>query len=120
LDVIGSGLLEEHGLPAKDLLNLLKVVDTAMKHEIWQRMEKANEKYFEVPFSAIEKDAVVRGVIDMIFKEQDGWVIIDYKTDDFDKVPERKAVYEKQLEAYGKFWEKIAGEKVKGRVQLRV
>lgn len=114
-DVMGPRLLEDHGLPAKDLENLLKVVDTAMKHEIWQRMEKADEKYFEVPFSGIEKDAVVRGVIDMIFKEQDGWVIIDYKTDDFEKNSKREEAYERQLGMYGKFWEEIAGEKVKER-----
>ncbi len=120
LDTAGPALLEENGVPAGDLAALLKVVDTAMKHEIWQRMEKAKEKYFEVPFSGTEKDAVVRGVIDMIFKEQDAWVIVDYKTDDFKKDPKRKAAYESQLGIYAKFWEEIVGETVKEKLLLRV
>jgi len=51
----------------------------------------------------------------MIFKEQDGWVIIDYKTDDFEKNTKREEAYERQLGMYGKFWEGIAREKVKER-----
>jgi len=120
LNVIGPRLLEEYGVPATDLENLMKVVDKTMKHEIWQRMEKSKEKYFEVPFSGIENDIVVRGVIDMIFKEEDKWVIIDYKTDDFEKDPKRKDMYENQLKIYGKFWEEIAGEKVKEKTLIKV
>ena len=120
LDAIGPRLLEECEVPATDLGRLIKVVDIIVKHEIWQRMEKSKEKYFEVPFSGMEKDIVVRGVIDMIFKEPDGWVIVDYKTDDFEKDPKRKDAYENQLKIYGKFWEEIAGEKVKEKMLLKV
>ncbi len=120
LNVTGVRLLEEGGVPVSDIGNLLKVVDKVMTHEIWHRMERAQEKYFEVPFSAVDKGAVVRGVIDMIFKEADGWVIVDYKTDDFEKDLKRKVTYESQLGIYQKFWEDIAGEKVKERVLLKV
>lgn len=120
LDVIGPRLLEEGGFQALELGNLIKVVDKTMKHEIWQRMEKSKEKYFEVPFSGMEKDIVVRGIIDMIFKEADGWVIVDYKTDDFDKDPKLKDAYENQLKIYEKFWEEIAGDKVKEKTLLKV
>jgi len=120
LDVIGPRLLEECGIPITDLGRLIKILDKIMKHEIWQRMEKSKEKYFEVPFSGTEKNIVVRGAIDMIFKEPDGWVIVDYKTDDFEKDPKRKDEYEYQLKIYGKFWEEIAGEKVKEKTLLKV
>lgn len=120
LDIIGPRLLEKCGIPITDLGRLIKVVDKTMKHEIWQRMKKSKEKYFEVPFSCTEKNIVFRGVIDMIFKEPDGWVIVDYKTDDFEKDPKRKDEYEYQLKMYGKFWEEIAGEKVKEKALLKV
>ena len=53
------------------------------------------------------------GVIDLVFKEAGEWVIVDYKTDDFEKEIERKKAYEKQVELYKKYWEEISGEKVK-------
>jgi len=120
LDATGLSLLEEGGLPASDLEGLLRSVDVAMKHEIWQRMEKAEEKYFEVPFSGMQKDTVVRGVIDMIFKGIDGWVLVDYKTDDFEKDLKRKVAYQSQLKIYAQFWEEITGETVKEMTLLKV
>lgn len=120
LEAVGPRLLEEAKIPAKDLERLIKVVDKTMQNDLWKRMSAAKEKYFEVPFSGMEKDTVVRGVIDMIFKESDGWVIVDYKTDDFERDPKRKAGYERQLEIYERFWAEIAGEKVKEKTLLRV
>ena len=120
LDVIAPRLLEEGGVPAMDLERLIKVIDKAIQNDLWKRMSVAKEKYFEVPFSGMEKDIVVRGVIDMIFKEPDGWVIVDYKTDDFERDPKRKAAYENQLKIYEKFWTEIAGEQVKEKTLLRV
>ncbi len=41
-----------------------------------------------VPFSLAAKDGeksrIISGTIDLIFKEKDGWVIADYKTDKVD------------------------------------
>jgi ATP-dependent helicase/nuclease subunit A len=120
LEAMGPRLLEEYGVPITDLSRLIKVVDITMKHEIWLRMEKSMEKYFEVPFSGKEKDIIVRGVIDMIFKEPEGWVIVDYKTDDFEKEPKRKEAYENQLKIYSNFWEEIVGGRVKEKMLLKV
>ena len=120
LEIVGPRLLEECGIPITDLEKLIKVVDITMKHEIWQRMEKSKEKYFEVPFSGKEKDIIVRGVIDMVFKETEGWVMVDYKTDDFEKDHKRKDAYENQLKMYCNFWEEIIGEKVKEKMLLKV
>ncbi|MBE0713269.1 MAG: UvrD-helicase domain-containing protein [Candidatus Aminicenantes bacterium] len=66
------------------------------------------------------------GAIDLLFREKDGWVIADYKTD---RLPEalsaagdddrKKALqalaelYRPQVQLYSRFWEKITGEKVK-------
>ena len=42
----------------------------------------------EVSFSLAEKDGerprIISGTIDLIFREKDGWVIADYKTDKVD------------------------------------
>ena len=72
----------------------------------------------EVPFSLAEKDGekprIIAGTIDLIFREKDGWVIADYKTDKVDGNLEALVAYHKpQVEMYRKFWEEISGEKVK-------
>jgi ATP-dependent helicase/nuclease subunit A len=57
----------------------------------------------------------MRGVVDLVFKESDGWVIVDYKTDDREdrNLAQLKEVYRPQLELYAKIWEEAAGEAVK-------
>ncbi|MDD5207364.1 MAG: hypothetical protein PHS17_18195 [Desulfobacterales bacterium] len=53
-------------------------------------------------------------VIDLAFKEPDGWVIADYKTDKVDGNLEKLVAYYKpQVEMYRKFWTEMSGEKVK-------
>ena len=57
---------------------------------------------------------IVSGVIDLVFKEPDGWVIADYKTDKIDDNIEKLVnYYRPQVELYTKFWEEMTGEKVK-------
>jgi ATP-dependent helicase/nuclease subunit A len=61
---------------------------------------------------------VLEGVIDLAFREPDGWVIVDYKTDvgrdpDF---PRRHASYRRQVDLYAEAWSRLSGEPVKERV----
>jgi ATP-dependent helicase/nuclease subunit A len=65
-----------------------------------------------------EPDEVLEGVIDLAFREGDGWVVADYKTDvgtdpDF---PGRLASYRRQVELYADAWSRLTGEPVKERV----
>jgi ATP-dependent helicase/nuclease subunit A len=58
---------------------------------------------------------ILRGVIDLVFREPDGWVIVDYKTDrsaihDQDRL---KEVYKPQLTQYARAWAQLTGEPVK-------
>lgn len=57
---------------------------------------------------------ITSGTIDLIFREKDGWVIADCKTDKVDGNLEALVAYHKsQVEMYRRFWEEISGEKVK-------
>ena len=61
---------------------------------------------------------VLEGVIDLAFREPDGWVIADYKTD-VGTDPEfasREAAYRRQVELYAEAWARLSGEPVKERV----
>ena len=62
-----------------------------------------------------EKPTIVRGVIDLVFEESDGWVIVDYKTDpaeekDLDRLAGK---YEDQVREYWEAWMACTGESVK-------
>ena len=54
------------------------------------------------------------GALDLAFKEEDGWVIADYKTDKVDgNLEALVAYYKPQVDMYRKFWQEMSGEKVK-------
>jgi ATP-dependent helicase/nuclease subunit A len=57
---------------------------------------------------------IVRGVIDLAFREPGGWVIVDYKTDDRDEggLPDLAARYAPQVRAYASAWARLTGEPV--------
>ncbi|SDT10618.1 ATP-dependent helicase/nuclease subunit A [Paenibacillaceae bacterium GAS479] len=57
----------------------------------------------------------LKGVIDFLFEEEDGWVIVDFKTDIFEPGDEAlfTAFYRPQVEAYGQELERSFGLKVK-------
>jgi ATP-dependent helicase/nuclease subunit A len=66
------------------------------------------------------------GAVDLVFREEDGWVIADYKTDrlptalkDAGAEDREKALavlvdhYRPQVELYTRFWARITAENVK-------
>ncbi|HSM60316.1 MAG TPA: UvrD-helicase domain-containing protein [Longimicrobiales bacterium] len=62
--------------------------------------------------------SILEGVIDLAFREPDGWVVADYKTDvgadpDF---ASRLEAYRRQVDLYAAAWSRLTGEKVKERV----
>lgn len=112
---------ERDPLEMSILLNLIRRITLS---EFWQRAMESEKKYFEVPFcmssDSAEQDSeqkvpptLLSGVIDLVFKEENGWVIADYKTDEVgDNLDEFVNYYVPQVRLYSRFWEKITGEKV--------
>jgi ATP-dependent helicase/nuclease subunit A len=62
--------------------------------------------------------AVLEGVIDLAFREPEGWVIADYKTDvgTDPEFPARVESYRRQVDLYAQAWAHLTGEGVKERV----
>lgn len=124
-------LLAEFELPVDDegeprhLPDLLDLVRRVRESELWRRALTADERHVEVPFAASlpPKDAVpltVEGVVDLAFREADGWVIADYKTDrgDDPEFERRVEAYRRQVEIYARCWGELTGEPVKERILL--
>lgn len=120
LEIIAGNLLKENKIPEIEQEKMVKTIDDVMKSDIWKRMSASKEKYFEVPLSSMKDNSVVTGVVDMVFKEDDGWVIVDYKTDDFDVNPKKKSAYQHQIDLYAELWGEITGEKIKEKLLYKV
>jgi ATP-dependent helicase/nuclease subunit A len=123
--------LEKQGISLKRKEELVGIIRKFKKSDLYQRLKKAEFKYSEVPFTInIEpahplyvelagqdsRPVILSGTIDLVFKEVDGWVIVDYKTDrpkNEKDYPELVEVYQKQIDIYSQVWQEITGEQVK-------
>ncbi|MEA1939420.1 MAG: UvrD-helicase domain-containing protein, partial [Candidatus Caldatribacteriota bacterium] len=119
--------LEEQGISLKRKMEVEKILQKFKGSDLYRRLKKAEFKYSEVPFTIkitpehslytelVGKDShpvILSGTIDLVFKEVDGWVVVDYKTDrpqnqkDYPKLTE---VYQKQIDIYCQVWQEISG-----------
>jgi ATP-dependent exoDNAse (exonuclease V) beta subunit len=112
---------DEHGEPA-ELRELIGLVEGMTRSETWKRAMRAGNALVEVPFSFSDTDetqTIVDGVIDLAFREKDGWIVVDYKTDAIaepDVWRQRTETYRRQVNLYADYWEKLTGETVVERV----
>ncbi|OED35706.1 hypothetical protein AB834_04365 [PVC group bacterium (ex Bugula neritina AB1)] len=84
---------------------------------LWERVKKSEEVYTEVPFSidhTSDFSTIQTGLIDLVFKESEGWVVVDYKTDKVSKNFESLVTfYKPQILSYKDSWVRMTQEKVK-------
>ena len=68
------------------------------------------------PDGRAEEDVLLQGIIDAFIVEDDGIILVDYKTDRVKNEEELKERYKKQIMLYSNALEAILGKKVKRRV----
>ena len=125
LDLLISNVLNEEGRPPEEMMTVKMLMSQIEASEFWNEVQAAEEKYFEVPFSLRLKPselalpassgewAILSGTIDLIYRNHDGWTIVDYKTDDVgEQMEDFVKYYSPQVKAYSRIWEEITGEKV--------
>lgn len=96
------------------------------KSSLGKRMEKSRKISREVPFymkvnssdlyknlSIKDEYILIQGIIDCYFEEDDGLVLIDYKTDYVDDIDELEHKYKIQIYYYSQALERMTGMKVK-------
>ena len=92
-------------------MNLLKAVFNTMNNggykqdsgkvtNLVEELKKAEEIYTELPFAYKEGNDIYNGIIDLLYKKDNKWFIVDYKTNLDPSELDKK--YENQLEAYKK------------------
>ena len=112
-----------------ELAALMALVEAVRGSGIWARAMASSERHGEIPFAVNRSggdapggggDApqVLEGVIDLVFREGDHWVVADYKTDSGDDpdFEERSGRYRAQVDLYSECWEELTGEAVGERV----
>lgn len=135
-DTIIAGLnrLARQGKLRAEEIGVLSVSKllTFYQSPVAMRMRAAQERgclYQEQPFvfalpahEVLKKESgemiLVQGIIDVFFEEEDGLVVLDYKTDYVPQEPEEtlKRRYGKQLALYGRALEEITGKRVREKI----
>jgi ATP-dependent exoDNAse (exonuclease V) beta subunit len=91
------------------------VVRQCLDHPFMDRVRRAKRLFREVPFSVSLGGNLVEGKIDLLFEEEGGWVIVDYKTDDVsgEALEQRFQSYREQGLWYARAVREAAGCEVK-------
>ncbi len=71
--------------------------------------ENVNPEFADTP-------VIVQGAVDLLFDEDDGMVVVDFKTDRVKNAEDLKNTYGEQLNIYSEACEKILGKPVKQRI----
>ncbi len=106
----------------------IRKVQAFFKTELYKRMCSSTyverEKKFTVAAAELnlndsvfdklkESDGMIKGIIDLMFEEDDGIVVVDYKSDRFITEEQFRQRYSRQLEIYKAAIELTTGKKVK-------
>ncbi|GMV37932.1 MAG: ATP-dependent DNA helicase [Fimbriimonadales bacterium] len=118
LRAVAIEALVDEELSLDRLDEALETVKAALQSDLIRRAREAAPCYLEFPFSYLETEEprprIVRGVIDLVFREDAGWVVADYKTDSVPSAGPGALVekYGPQIRAYAVAWRAITGEPV--------
>jgi ATP-dependent helicase/nuclease subunit A len=117
-----ANLLAEEDRPAGDLDEIAGIVEGARESPLWRRALAAKTRFVEVPFALVVPRAelgvsdgpaeiLLQGAIDLVFEEDAGWMLIDYKSDTVkDNLADLVAFYTPQVDIYRRYWERLTGK----------
>ncbi len=113
LERLASVYLSDEELPREVAPRAAATVRSVIVSDTWKRAQGASRRFTEIPYTRLLEGREVQktletGVMDLVFEEDGGWVIVDYKTGtkDLEK-------YRPQLEAYREAWETMGCGEVK-------
>lgn len=132
LSLLVPMILQQHGFSDKQYeQQAIGIVQALKQSELYARITRASQRLAEVPFclklnaedpiftefcSGRAAPLTLEGVIDLAIQEEDGWSIIDYKTNHIETDQDLLLLiqhYTTQIRLYCRVWERITGMKVK-------
>jgi ATP-dependent helicase/nuclease subunit A len=110
-------------LPITLVDEVIATAQCVIASDLWRRAQTAAQCLTEIPLampvatsgaSSGGLPAVLRGVIDLVFRESAGWVIVDYKSErvDASEIPALVTYYKPQIDAYVDVWKRIVKQPV--------
>ena len=115
LDDIAQAQAAAEGVPDR-AVEIARLVRGALGSDLVQRALKSGRWWREAPVAGRVGDGIVDGFIDLLFEEEDGFVVVDYKTDaagDDEAIEQAMARYRLQGGAYALALNRATGVKVK-------
>jgi ATP-dependent helicase/nuclease subunit A len=118
-----ANLLVAEERPVEEADEVVRAIESVRASDLWRRALAARRRLVEVPFALPVPRAelgradgpgtvLLQGAIDLAFEEDDGWVLVDYKSDTLpakgDAAP-LVAFYEPQVRLYRRAWEELTG-----------
>ncbi len=119
---LAESVIADQGLDLSLAEEALAAVDSVIQSDLWRRAAASQHRLVEIPFQMLVPgdgdagvpDTILRGVIDLAFKEAGRWVIVDYKSDRVaeGKVQQLVDLYSPQVLSYADAWAEITGQDV--------
>lgn len=117
-----ASYLAELERPSEEGDAVLALVKSVQGSDLWRRLLASPERYAEVPFALSLDGAEVglakgptllQGTMDLVFREDGRWILVDYKTDRVDgDLQPYVDYYAPQVRVYAKAWERLSGQPV--------
>ncbi len=125
LRLYAANLLVEEERPADEVDEAVRLVESVRGSGIWKRALAAKRRFTEIPFALMAaredlgfsdgpSETLLQGAIDLVFEEDSGWTLVDYKSDTIaGNLDELVSFYSPQIEMYRRYWEKLTGQPTK-------
>jgi ATP-dependent helicase/nuclease subunit A len=121
LPAYAANLFAGEGRAPEDLEEAVAQARAVADSALWKRARAAKRRLVEVPFAVSVPSAelgledappstILQGAIDLLFEEDAGWTLVDYKSDRVGGNRDALAAwYEPQIRLYRKYWKDLTG-----------
>ena len=93
-----------------------ELIERFCAHPLREEIEHADERHHEVPYTRMNGDHSETGYIDLLYRKENEWFVLDFKTDAIHSEEQYKELvgkYSRQLERYASAIKQLFGQEVK-------
>lgn len=101
-------VLASEGVFAEEQRNKIKLrVKTLLErfhsHPVSRTSVSATQRYHELPYTYIVDGRLENGIIDLLFKDENGWNVLDFKTNHIDTAEKKAALSQKYADQLNRY-----------------
>jgi ATP-dependent helicase/nuclease subunit A len=92
-----------------------ELIERFCAHPLREEIDQADERHHEVPYTRMNGDHSETGYIDLLYRKENEWFVVDFKTDAIHSEGQYKELvgkYSKQLERYASAIKQLFGQEV--------